>query len=101
MRWFGGVKLGTGGLARAYRQTALETLRRGVVVDRYLFETFNVVVPHEMLNAAYRLVRPADVILTGQTYADEYLFRFDVRRSVADALAQSLIEKRFRFDRTR
>src|SRR5438477_1517406 len=27
VRWYGGVKLGTGGLSRAYRETAAETLR--------------------------------------------------------------------------
>src|SRR6266852_2526370 len=37
VRWFGGVKLGTGGLSREYRDTAAETLRKAEAVDRYLY----------------------------------------------------------------
>src|SRR5438876_12438305 len=35
VRWFGGVKLGTGGLSRAYRETAAETLRQAHIVERF------------------------------------------------------------------
>src|SRR5438552_5930485 len=35
VRWFGGIKLGTGGLSRAYRETATETLRMATPVYRY------------------------------------------------------------------
>jgi len=44
VRWFGGVKLGTGGLARAYRETAKETLRLAKTVDRFDYVQFRVVV---------------------------------------------------------
>src|SRR5258707_4944825 len=36
VRWYGGVKLGTGGLSRAYRETAAETLLGASLVDRYV-----------------------------------------------------------------
>jgi uncharacterized YigZ family protein len=36
VRWFGGIKLGTGGLSRAYRDTAAKTLEHASIADRYL-----------------------------------------------------------------
>ena len=36
VRWYGGIKLETGGLARAYRDTAAETLRVATPRDRYV-----------------------------------------------------------------
>jgi uncharacterized YigZ family protein len=97
VRWFGGVKLGTGGLSRAYRDTAIETLRRAKTVDRYEYTRFRVVVPFDMMSHAYRLVDPPNVILVEETFADRNEFVFDVRRSRADDFARKLTERRLSF----
>lgn len=94
VRWFGGVKLGTGGLSRAYRAAAAETLQRTQAVDRYQYDRIDVVVPFDMLSVAYRLVKPPDVILATEQFGDENLFSFDVRRSMADRFRLDLAEKR-------
>ena len=44
VRWYGGIKLGTGGLSRAYRETAAETLRVAKLLDRYVYERVGVIV---------------------------------------------------------
>ena len=97
VRWFGGVKLGTGGLSRAYRETAAETLRHAKIADRYVYERFRVIVPFEMMSHAYRLVDPPNVILLEETFADQNEFVFDVRRSRADDFARTLTERRLSF----
>ncbi len=99
VRWYGGVKLGTGGLARAYRETANEALRDAALIDRYIYDRFTVIVPFEMLNAAYRLIAAPNVLLAGEDFGDENRFAFDVRRSVADVFERTLVEKRFHFTR--
>ncbi|MBK5259783.1 MAG: YigZ family protein [Thermoanaerobaculia bacterium] len=99
VRWYGGVKLGTGGLARAYRETANEALRDAPLLDRYLYDRFVVIVPFEMLNAAYRLIAPPNILLTAEDFGDENRFTFDVRRSIAGAFERTLAEKRFQFTR--
>ena len=97
VRWFGGVKLGTGGLSRAYRETAAETLRHAKIADRYVYERFRVIVPFEMMSHAYRMVDPPNVILLEETFADQNEFVFDVRRSRADDFARTLTERRLSF----
>lgn len=94
VRWYGGVKLGTGGLSRAYRETAAEVLRVATPVDRYVYERVRVIVPFEMLNVAYRLVEPVDVLLAEQEYGEQNVFTFDVRASKRDAFVAKLVEKR-------
>jgi uncharacterized YigZ family protein len=81
VRYFGGTKLGTGGLARAYRAAAdravaaagLKTIRR----------TLRVIVtcPYEKLGAARRLVRPPEVALAGESFDPDPVLRFDVPAS--------------------
>jgi uncharacterized YigZ family protein len=97
VRWFGGVKLGTGGLSRAYRETAAETLRHAKTIDRYEYARFQVVVPFDMLSHAYRLVDPPHVVLVEESFAEHNEFTFDVRRSRAEEFARTLAEKRLSF----
>jgi uncharacterized YigZ family protein len=94
VRWYGGVKLGTGGLSRAYRETAAATLRNAKFVDRYDYARFRVVVPFDMLNQAYRLVDPPNVVLVEERFAEENVFDFDVRRSRAEDFCRTLAERR-------
>jgi uncharacterized YigZ family protein len=95
VRWYGGVKLGTGGLSRAYRESASEALRHATLVDRYVYERVDVIVPFDALGTIYRLVSPPDVVLIDEQYGDENVFSFDVRASQADAFKARLRELRF------
>ena len=94
VRWYGGVKLGTGGLSRAYRDAAAETLRGAPAVDRYVYERVRVIVPFERLGDVYRLVAPPDVVLAAEEFAETNVFSFDVRRSKAEEFLRMLAEKR-------
>jgi uncharacterized YigZ family protein len=84
VRWYGGIKLGTGGLARAYRETAAKTLRLATPLDRYLYERVRVVAPFDSIGAIYRLPSPPDIVLVETRFGDENEFFFDVRTSLAD-----------------
>ena len=94
VRWYGGVKLGTGGLSRAYRDTAARALEVTPVVDRYVYARFSIVVPFESLNVIYRLIDPPNVVLVNESFGEKNVFELDVRTSMADAFAEKLREHR-------
>lgn len=94
VRWYGGIKLGTGGLSRAYRETATETLRGAQVLDRYVYDRIVVIVPFDAISNAYRLVDPPSVVLVESRYGEENEFMFDVRASSVDAFRARLTELR-------
>lgn len=94
VRWYGGIKLGTGGLSRAYRDTAAETLRNARLLDRYVYARIRVLVPFDSLSHIYRLVSPPDVVLVEERYGEENEFFFDVRTSKAETFRKRLIELR-------
>lgn len=100
VRWYGGVKLGTGGLSRAYRETAAESLRVAVRLDRYVYARVRVVVPFDALGQIYRLVDPPHVLLVEERFGEMNEFFFDVRLSRVGALEKRLTELRLVFDRT-
>lgn len=94
VRWFGGVKLGTGGLTRAYRESATEVLRTAKPLDRYVYERVRVLVPFDALGTVYRLVNPPDVVLAEENYGEENEFVFEVRASRVAEFQRQLTERR-------
>jgi uncharacterized YigZ family protein len=94
VRWYGGVKLGTGGLSRAYRDTAAEALDLASIEDRYIYQRFRITVPFDQLGVVYRLIDAPHVLLAEEHFGETNEFDFDVRLSRAEEFAKSLIEKR-------
>lgn len=94
VRWYGGVKLGTGGLSRAYHECAAAALRDAPRLHRYVYERIDVLVPFERLSDVYRLVAPPDVVLAGEDYGEQNVFSFDVRESFTEVFRKTLAEKR-------
>lgn len=94
VRWYGGIKLGTGGLSRAYRDTAAETLKLAKPVDRYVYTRVTVIAPFESLNQIYRLIDPPHVLLAEERFGEQNEFVFDVRASRVESFQARLRELR-------
>jgi len=82
-RYFGGVKLGTGGLARAYGKCAAETLDRAGVVERFLTSTFSVSFPYPLHNAVLQVVRQVHGNVLASDFQEEATLLVEVRRRLA------------------
>lgn len=75
-RWFGGTKLGVGGLVRAYGGAAGEALERAASVPWLRLTDLVVVHGHEDANAVERVLSVAGAVTTNVSWAS------DVTRSV-------------------
>ena len=94
VRWYGGVKLGTGGLSRAYRDTAAQALQGVTVADHYVYKRFAIEVSFDSLGVVYRLIDPPNVILAGESFGEINVFDLDVRTSMAETFEARLRELR-------
>jgi uncharacterized YigZ family protein len=97
VRWYGGIKLGTGGLSRAYRDTAASTLRLATPLDRYIYTRVEVTVPFDAFGTIYRLIDPPHVVLVEERFGETNIFAFDVRTSRAEEFGKALTERRLSF----
>ena len=84
IRWFGGTRLGKGGLARAYAgavKGALETL---AVVERRPITRLRVSLPYARVGHLKRLVHPPEVEIVEESYAElaEIVLEVDRERAV-------------------
>ncbi len=92
-RWYGGVNLGKGGLARAYAGAVRAALASLDVVERLPTTTLVVAVPYERLGAVQRLVHPPEVELAGAEYDGRRArLSLKVRTTRRAALEEALAE---------
>ncbi len=68
VRYFGGVKLGTGGLAVAYKTAAAEALEAAVIEERIVKAELRVSVPYADADTAMRFVREEGAEITAREY---------------------------------
>jgi uncharacterized YigZ family protein len=101
VRYFGGTKLGTGGLARAYREAAGRAI--AAAGTKTLREKIRVIVtcPYERLGAARKLVRPPGVVLAGESFEAGPILRLEVLPSRLPDLLKSLDKARLPYERVR
>lgn len=82
VRYFGGVKLGTGGLVRAYHDATKGVLSKVEVVSRQQLELFSVVVPHTDAGRVEAEIRDAGVDVIEVEYAAEAVMTLAVKPGV-------------------
>jgi len=95
-RWFGGVKLGTGGLVRAYADSAraaMEAAREaGAVLDARQEVAFDVRFPYTLSGAVQRVVSRFAAASAGSDYGEVVELELRVPADRADAFERALAD---------
>jgi len=93
IRYFGGTKLGVGGLARAYGEAASGALQAAEHVVRYSVETLSVVFPHGQIGNVMHALATTGARSGETSYDDRVHLTIEIRKSKVDELKTLLIEK--------
>jgi uncharacterized YigZ family protein len=97
VRYFGGTKLGTGGLSRAYRLAAEKALAAAGAETVYERVRVAVRCPYEKSGLVRRLLDPPEVRLVSERFTPEPVLDLEVRRSRLAALREALDEARLEY----
>jgi uncharacterized YigZ family protein len=92
VRWFGGTRLGKGGLARAYAAAAREALQGLPVARKVPTARVAVEVPYEKVGAVKRLLRPPEIELETEEYGAAARLVLAVHEERREALREALAE---------
>jgi uncharacterized YigZ family protein len=97
VRYYGGTKLGTGGLARAYRLAAGRALEAAGAETLYDTVRLEVRCPYDRTGLVRRLIDPPSVRLVAERFDPEPILEIEVRRSRVAAMVTTLEEARVSF----
>jgi uncharacterized YigZ family protein len=70
VRYFGGVKLGVGGLITAYKSAAEEALNKAIIEEKMITVTLKLLFPYESTSEIMRLVKEFDLKILEQTFQE-------------------------------
>jgi uncharacterized YigZ family protein len=91
-RYFGGTKLGTGGLTRAYSEAAAGVLEKAGVVKKYITKKISLTVPFPDYNSVERIIQQYKAAIVRQEFADVVELTVEVRISTAEQFINRLVE---------
>ena len=86
VRYFGGVKLGVGGLITAYRAAAADALENISIEKRFVKEIYEVAFQYPQMNEVMRLVKDKSLEVVNQDFQIDCKLIFAIRKSQADAI---------------
>jgi len=92
VRWFGGSKLGKGGLARAYAAASSAALEQVEVVRRVETARLRVALPYARLGAVKRLSEAPGRRLCSESYGEEVVVVMEVERSALEVVEAALAD---------
>ena len=92
VRYFGGIKLGTGGLIVAYKAAAAEAIAAATVVEKTVDEEVTVLFEYPFMNDVMRIVKEEEPEILSQSYDMDCSMTLRIRQSAMPRL-RSRLEK--------
>lgn len=90
VRYFGGIKLGTGGLVVAYKAAAAEALAAATVIEKTVDEDVTVMFEYPFMNDVMRIVKEEEPEILEQSYDMDCSMTLRIRRSMMPKLRTRL-----------
>lgn len=91
-RYFGGTKLGKGGLARAYAECAQLVLPQSAIVKNYVMQKLQLTFDYQLINRVMSVISLFHAHISQSSYKQEAQLIVALRSSQIDNLQRHLIE---------
>ncbi len=88
VRYFGGVKLGVGGLINAYKTAAAEAISNNIVVSKKIKNIYNINFQYPQMNNIMNLLKSNYVEIIENNFFDECNITFSINKSESDKIVE-------------
>jgi uncharacterized YigZ family protein len=92
VRYFGGVKLGTGGLIVAYRTAAADALDHCETIEREIMRHYSLAFKYEAMNGIMRVMKEENIKITEQQFDTQCILKISLRLGKSDTVVGKLKE---------
>ncbi len=90
-RYYGGIKLGTGGLARAYSGTAREAIEKGKIVEAKQFLRIQITFDYGLIGKIENTITQQNILIADKVYNEKVVFDILVEQNKSDEIIESLV----------
>ncbi|HMQ67694.1 MAG TPA: YigZ family protein [Ignavibacteria bacterium] len=90
-RYFGGTKLGVGGLRRAMSEAADLCLSKAILLEKLITEEMNIEFDYTFMNVVMNLIESEKIKLSGNTSVEKCKLTLEVRLSKIEKLKTDLV----------
>ena len=92
-RYFGGTKLGVGGLRRAYGDAAERVLATAPLVTKFAVEPLRISFPHSQIGNVMHAASRCSAKIVDTSYDEEVHLLLEIRKSKAEDLRRFLLDQ--------
>ena len=86
VRYFGGVKLGVGGLISAYKTTAQLALEAADIIEKTIDKFFTISFDYKNMNKVMRIIKEKNITVVSQKLEESCQIRIAVRKKNAEEI---------------
>ncbi|MDY0342472.1 MAG: YigZ family protein [Lentimicrobium sp.] len=90
VRYFGGIKLGVGGLINAYRSAAADAIANAEIVEEMIKEVYELRFKYEEMNNVMKVLKDDEVEILDSDFNLSCKMKIRIRRSMADKTIKRL-----------
>lgn len=90
VRYFGGTKLGMGGLIQAYKTSAALAIEENEIVEEKVMESVQILFEYPAMNEVMKLVKSHDLTILNQEMALNCQMTLEYRKGIEEELIESL-----------
>ena len=94
IRYFGGIKLGTGGLIQAYRSAARNAIENGSIVDKIRTVKVEIRFNYQQMNDVMKIIKDENLRIMNQETLENYFILLEIRKGALNYIRNkfSLLE---------
>jgi len=91
-RYFGGIKLGKGGLSRAYFQSAKEVLEKCKIIGHFITYQLSISFPLNSIGKVSRVLAKYDAEILNKDFSSKVNLVIEIRASQKENIVKTLVE---------
>jgi uncharacterized YigZ family protein len=93
VRYFGGTKLGVGGLINAYKSAAIDALEQVEIISKTIDNYYKIIYDYSVTSQIMNFINHYELNIIDQQFGEKAIMKFSIQISKADEILNFLEEK--------
>ena len=92
VRYFGGTKLGLGGLINAYKTSAKDALNNAKIIKKTINEVYEIIYDYPVMNAVKKIIKEENITQVSQKFDLNCKIKFLIRKSNSSRIYEKFMK---------